>query len=45
MECGTVLTFCVRSEEDDVAKHWSFIFHDIWCVSLGSAEGEGIALF
>jgi len=43
--CAKVLTFRGWGEEDDVAKGWDVILDNRWCVSLGRAESEVIALF
>jgi hypothetical protein len=40
-----LLTFCVGSKKDDMAKGWNVILENKWCVGLGRAEGEVIALF
>jgi hypothetical protein len=45
MVCVKILTFCIRGEEDDVAKGWNVILDNRWCISLGRAEGEVVASF
>ena len=43
--CVKFLTFCVRGEDDDVAKGRNVIFDNRWGVCLGRAEGKVIASF